>query len=634
MKEHHGYMGKVLIIDLKDNSTSLYPWSDKDRENYLGGKIMAAKIISDNVKPSIAAFDDENILVVSTGPLTGTNAPASSRFNISTVSPLTGLLTSSNCGGNFGLFLKKAGYDALIIKGKSESPIWIEIGEEEILFHDAKDLWGMTTSQVQEALDPKAGKIVIGPAGENLVKYAAVFSEERAAGRGGTGAVMGDKNIKAITAKGKLRPSIAEAEKTKKFYKKWIKILRAHPLTGKQLPELGTAALVRLMQEKNLLVTKNFKHGQYDDFEMVSGETLREDHLIKNKGCVTCPIQCGRQVEIDGKKVKGPELETLGLLGPNLLNNDLELIIRWNLELDELGMDTMSTGGSIGFVMELNEKGILKNGIEFGKTDNISQLFQDIAYRRGFGNELAEGTKYLSQKYGGLEFAMHSKGMELATYEPRGAVGQGLGYAVANRGACHLNAGYLVLFEGLGLSMDPYTTTTKAELTIMVQNIMEATSSAGNCLFTLYAMIPGFLMKNPDSKITEYTNRLLSTGLTASFIKFINISNEKALPIKLPQLPHIKALQLVTGKKMTLGKLKNIGDRGYNIERMYNVSRGISAKDDSLPDRLTKELQREEEPKSYVPLEELKQNYYKIRRWDEDGIPTDKKIKKLNLMGK
>ena len=634
MDEHHGYMGKVLIIDLKDRTTSLYPWSAKDREDYIGGKIMAAKIISDTVKPSVGAFDQENILVVSTGPLTGTNAPASSRFNISTISPLTGLLTSSNCGGNFGMCLKRTGYDALIIKGKSQDRVWVEITEEDILFHDANELWGKTTNEVQEALDSKAGKIVIGPAGENLVKYAAVFSQERVAGRGGTGAVMGDKNIKAITAKGTLRPSIAEPEKTKEFYKKWIKILKNHPLTGEQLPKLGTAGLLSMMQDRNILATKNFKHGQFDDYKMVSGERLRDNHLIRNKGCVTCPIQCGRKVEIDGKKVKGPELETLGLLGPNLLNNDLELILRWNLELDELGIDTISTGGSIGFAMELNEKGILDNGIEFGKTDNISQLFKDIAYRRGFGNELAEGTKYLSEKYGGVEFAMHSKGMELAAYEPRGAVGQGLGYAVSNRGACHLNAGYMVLFEGLGLNMDPYSTKSKAEMTIMVQNIMEATSSAGNCLFTLYAMIPGFLIKNPNNKITEYTNKLLTTSLTASFIKLVNISNEKVLPIKLPQLPHIKALQLVTGKNMSLGKFKNIGDRGYNIERMYNVNRGISSKDDLLPDRLTKHIQREEEPSSYVPLEELKQNYYKIRRWNEDGIPTDKKLRKLNLMGK
>ena len=632
MTKHDGYMGKVLTIDLKDKTTSLYPWSDADREIYLGGKIMAAKIISDNVKPCVDAFENENILVVSTGPLTGTNAPASSRFNISTISPLTGLLTSSNCGGNFGLFLKKAGYDALIIKNKSGSPIWIEITEDKVLFHDAKDLWGKTTNQTQQALDPKAGKIVIGPAGENLVKYACIFSEERAAGRGGTGAVMGNKNIKAITAKGKLKPSIAEPEKTKEFYKKWIKTLRKHPLTGEQLPTLGTAGLVSLMQHRNILATKNFKYGQYDDFEKVSGERLRKEFLVKNKGCITCPIQCGRQVEIDGRVVKGPELETLGLLGPNILNNDLELILRWNLELDELGMDTISTGGTIAFAMELNEKGLWENDIEFGKTENISKIFEDIAYRRGIGEELAEGTRYLSKKYGGTEFAMNSKGMELSAYEPRSAVGQGLGYAVSNRGGCHLNAGYLVLFEGLGLNIDPYSIKSKAELTVMTQNIMEATSSAGNCLFTLYAMLPSILLKNPNSRITRFINRFLTTSLTANIVKFVDRADENLLPFKIAQIPQIKAIELVTGMKVSVGKLKNIGDRGYNIERMYNVKRGVSAKDDSLPDRLTKVVQREDEPNSYVPLEDLKQRYYKIREWDQNGKPKKKKLKKLKLM--
>lgn len=630
--KYGGYMGKVLVIDLKEKKTSLYPWSDEDRENYLGGKIMAAKIISDNVKSNIDAFHEENILVVSTGPLTGTNAPASSRFNISTVSPLTGLLTSSNCGGNFGLSLKRTGYDALILKNKSESPIWIEIREDEVLFHDAEDLWGKTTSETQQALDSKAGKIVIGPAGENLVKYACIFSGERAAGRGGTGAVMGDKNVKAITAKGNLKPKIAEPEKTKEFYKKWINTLKNHPLTGEQLPTLGTAGLISLMQHRNILATKNFKYGQYDDFEMVSGERLRKEFLVKNKGCVTCPIQCGRQVEIDGKVVKGPELETLGLLGPNILNNDLELILRWNLELDELGMDTISAGGTIAFAMELNEKGMWENSLEFGKTQNISKTFEDIAYRRGIGNELAEGSRYLSEKYGGAEFAINSKGMELSAYEPRSAVGQGLGYAVSNRGGCHLNAGYMVLFEGLGLSIDPYSKKSKAELTIMTQNIMEATSSAGNCLFTLYAMLPKGLIKNPNSKMTRFANKVLTTGLTANIVKFVDKADEKLLPIKISQIPQIKAIELATGMKMNLGKLKNIGDRGYNMERMYNVKRGITEKDDSLPHRLTKVVQIEEEPNSYVPLEELKQKYYKIRKWDENGIPTEEKLKKLNLM--
>lgn len=443
---------------------------------------------------------------------------------------------------------------------------------------------------------------------------------------------MGSKNIKAITTKGSLRPKIVEPEKTKEFYKKWIHTLRNHPLTGEQLPTLGTAGLVSLMQHRNILATKNFKYGQYDDFEMVSGERLRKDFLIRNKGYTTCPIQCGRQVEIDGKVVKGPELETIGLLGPNLLNKDLELILRWNLELDELGMDTISTGGTIAFAMELNEKGLWENHLEFGKTENISDIFEDIAYRRGIGDELAEGSRYLSEKYGGNEFAINSKGMELSAYEPRSAIGQGLGYAVSNRGGCHLNAGYMVLFEGLGLSINPYSKKGKAEFTILTQNIMEATSSAGNCLFTLYAMLPRGLIKNPNSKITRFTNKLLTTSFVANIVKLINIANEKLLPIKLPQIPQIKAIELVTGMKMSVGKLKNIGDRGYNLERMYNVERGITSKDDTLPDRLTKVKQKEDEPNSYVPLEELKQRYYEIREWNQNGIPKEAKLEKLKLI--
>lgn len=634
MDTHDGYMGKVLIIDLKDKISELYPWSEKDRELYLGGKIMAAKIISDIVPPSIEAFHPENVLVISTGPLTGTGAPASSRFNISTISPLTELLTSSNCGGNFGLHLKRAGYDGLIIKNKSKSPIWIEIIEEQVVFHDGKSLWGKTTSETQKALDSKAGKVVIGPAGENLVKYASVFSQERVAGRGGIGAVMGDKNLKAITVKGRYQPSIAHPEKTKKHYKSWIKTLMEHPLTGVQLPKFGSAGLVSLMQHRNILATRNFKYGQYEDYQKVSGERLRKDFLIKNKGCITCPIQCGRQVEVNGRIVKGPELETLGLLGPNLLNNDLEGILKWNYELDELGMDSISAGGTIGFAMELNEKGLWDNNLEFGKTENLSKVFEDIAYRRDIGGQLAEGTKYLSQRYGGKDFAMHSKGMELAAYEPRSAVGQGLGYAMSNRGGCHLNAGYLVLFEGLGLSMDPYSKKAKAELTIMNQDIMEATSSAGNCLFTLYAMLPGPLIKNANSIITRIVNKALTTDLVSYIIRFIDKADERLLPIKIPQIPQIRAIELVTGKKMTIGKLKTIGERGYNIERMYNVRRGLTSKEDTLPNRLTKEIKLKDQPNSYVPLEELKKKYYNIRGWDLNGVPTEKKLVKLKIMDK
>jgi aldehyde:ferredoxin oxidoreductase len=624
-------MGKVLKVDLTTKEISEYPWSDEEREMYLGGKIMAAKILYDNITPDIEPLSPENILVISTGPLTGTGAPSSSRFNISTLSPLTGYITSSNCGGTFGMFLKKAGYDALVLTGRCESPSWIEINEKEVIFHDAENLWGKKTTETQEELGGRSGKIVIGPAGENLVKYASIFSGERAAGRGGVGAVMGSKNLKAVTTIGNKRAEVYNREKLKDVYKKWVKMLKEHPLTGEQLPKLGTAGLVSIMQARKILATRNYKYGQYKDFELVSGEYLAEKYLIKNKGCITCPIQCGRVVEVNGKAVKGPELETLGLLGANIENNNLELILKWNYELDELGMDTISTASTIAFAMELQEKGFWETGLNFGKTENISDIFEDIAHRRGIGDLLAEGTKRLSKKFGGEEFAINSKGMELAAYEPRGAVGQGLGYAVANRGGCHLNAGYTVLLEGLSLSMDPYTTKSKAALNIIFQNLMEAVSASGNCLFNLYTAIPGELIRKPNSVATRFVNKYLKNF--GGLINIVNKMSGKMMPINISMFPQIEALSNVTGMKMTFGKLKEIGERGYNLERLINTRLGITAKDDTLPKRLTHERQEPNNPKSIVPLESMKREYYEIRGWDENGIPTEKKLRKLRLIG-
>lgn len=627
--KYGGYMGKVLRIDLTTQETKEYPWSDNDRELYLGGKIMAAKILYDNIKAGIEALSPENMLVITTGPLTGTGTPSSSRFNISTISPLTGFIASSNCGGNFGMALKKAGYDALIITGKSESKIWIEIVNETISFHDAESLWGKKTGETQSLLGGKAGKIVIGPAGENLVRFAAIVSEERVAGRAGVGAVMGSKNLKAVTAAGTKIVEVSNREKLKDINKKWVASLKKHPLTGVQLPKLGTAGLLSSMNARKMLATRNYKFGQFKDFEKVSGEYLAEKYLIKNKGCVTCPIQCARVVEVDGKQVKGPEVETLGLLGPNIENSNIELILKWNYELDELGMDTITAGSTIAFAMELNENSLWDNGLIFGQVENLSQIFENIAYRRGIGNILAEGSKRISEKFGGKEYAIHSKGLELAAYEPRGAVGQGLGYAVSNRGGCHLNGGYLVVMEGLGLNMDPYTTKSKAAFTMMFQDLMEAVSAGGSCLFTTYSMLPAPLVTRPNSFITRSVNKLLKYCGPA-----VNLANRFPifmLPVNLPMIPYTYALEAATGMKMNLGKFKKIGERGYNLERLMNLKLGLTQQDDSLPERLTHELQNPDDSRTRVPLEEMKKKYYRARGWDAAGVPKEKRLSGLDL---
>ncbi len=627
MTNYKGYMGKVLFVDLTKKTWNEFPWTDEDRQRTLGGKVMAADILLHHITPNMKAFDADNWLVVTTGPLTGTGCPNTSRFNISTISPLTDIITSSNCGGDFGLSLKRTGYDAVIFSGKSENPVTVHISEDEVTFESAAALWGLTTGEAQEKLLDYPGRLVIGPAGENKVLYACVFSNERTAGRGGVGAVFGDKKLKAVTAIGTKLPTLYNEEKLRALNIKWTKTLHTHPLTGRQLPKLGTAGLIAPMQAHSILATKNFSAGRYDGFEKVSGEELAEKHLVSNGACTTCVIRCARRVNVDGKVVKGPELETLGLLGPNILNDDIEKILQWNYELDELGMDAISCAGSVAFAMELAEKGVHDFGVHFGETDTISQMFEDIAYRRGEGAELADGSKRMSEKFGGKEYAIHAKGMELAAYEPRHAVGQGLGYATSNRGGCHLNAGYMVVVEGLGLDVNSLTPHGKAALAIMFQNLMESVSAAGSCLFTSYAVLPGFLIGKP--------NLLLTKAILAAFPyvgPVVNLLSHftKVPQLNIPLLPHAIAVKHATGMKSNMATFLTWGAYGWNAERIGNVILGQKAGADKLPKRLTEELQDPNNPKTKVPLETMKKVFYRARGW-KDGIPTWHRLKTLGI---
>jgi aldehyde:ferredoxin oxidoreductase len=626
--KYGGYMGKVMKINLTTREISDYPFSDKERELFIGGKIMAAKILSDNLTGKETAFSNENMLVITTGPLTGTGAPSSSRFNVSSLSPQTGILASSNCGGSFGYFLKKAGYDALILQGKANEHIRIVIKNDRVSFENADNLWGMRTGETQEHLPVRSGNIVIGPAGENLVKYACIVSQERVAGRAGLGAVMGWMNVKAVTVSGNKTVPIFNEIKNKKHNKKWYSDLKKHPMTGDVMPRLGTASLVSPMQMRGILATKNFNFGYYEEFEKVNGETLAEKHNIVNKGCLSCPIKCARTVEIDGKAVKGPELETLSLLGGGILNNNMEQILRWNYELDELGMDTISAASTLAWAMEASEKGLWDNGLKFGETEDILKLWQDVAHRRGIGDELAEGTKRLSDKYGGKEFAMNSKGLELSAYEPRRAVGQGLGYAVSNRGACHLNGGYLVVLEGLGLDINSQTIHGKADLTMLMQDLMEMLSATGQCLFTSFAMFPGPLLTKPNAFYTKAVNGILP--YMGGAVRMIN-KFPLNLGFHLPVFPQTKSVEYVTGMKMGFGKYLRTGERGYTLERSINSRFGINAKDDALPSRLIDIPQDANDPRTLVPLEKLKPVYYKARGWETNGLPSVRTLKKLKL---
>ncbi|MCD6570867.1 MAG: aldehyde ferredoxin oxidoreductase family protein [Deltaproteobacteria bacterium] len=629
---YKGYMGKVLDIDLSSKKTSEYPLSDGDRELFVGGKYLSTKILWDNLKPGIDPMGPDNILVVMTSPLTGSGAPCSSRYNISAKSPLTGGIGHSNSGGNFGIHLKRAGFDGIVIRGGSDKPVYIEIDSGNVSIKDAKSLWGLDTEKTQEKLG-KGGKMVIGPAGENKVLYASVVSQERMHGRCGLGAVMGSKNLKAIVARGSKKVPVHDEVLFSKLRKRWAKDLQKHPLTGDVYPRYGTASFLAILNPGNTLPTHDFSKGSFENADKISGERLAEKYMTRNFGCVSCPIRCGRRVMVDGKEVKGPEYETLALFGSNLEIDSIEKINEWNYKMDLLGFDSISAGTTIGFAMELNEKGLWDNGLTFGNLENISQVLDDIAYRRGIGNELADGTKRLAARYGGEDFVPHVKGLEMAAYEPRGSVGHGLGYATASRGGCHLDAGYIVIYERIvPTHWDPYDTRSKPSLTVLSQSLMGGLSSIGSCLITGLAAFPPISLKvKKDSRLENVITQVLTKSYKSVELTLRLPANMLSIHLPFSMVPHTKIFEALTGMRFRLGELLYLGYRGYTLERCFNLREGFSASDDILSKRFTTVQQLPGKPDSKVKLSEMLPVYYRLRGWDESGIPKASELKRLKL---
>ncbi len=623
---------KYILIDLVDGSVSDYPISQELYEKYLGGKALAARLLFDLMPVGVKALSADNVIIINTSPMNGTGAPSSSRFNMTFKNVMTNGIASSNCGGQFGVMLKASGYDGIILKGGAKSPSYIEILDGDVSIKSAEHLWGMDAEKVQEEFNPHWGKLVIGPAGENGVHYAAAVSGERVAGRCGAGAVLGAKNIKAIVAFGTKRVELYDKEKFDVYNRKFIDFLRTHPMTGNALPRYGSAGLLNNANASHALPTKNFSRGQYEKHSKITGETLADTVLTRNSGCVSCPIRCERRVMVNGKEVKGPEYETVGLFGSNIEIDDLDFINVVNFEADILGMDSISLGGTIAFAMELQEKGMADFGLHFGSKEGVLEAIRDIAYGRGAAKELGLGSKLLAEKYGGKEFAVNAKGLELAAYEPRRSVGMGLGYATSNRGGCHLNGGYVALIETVGVvSVDTQTPKGKAELGIFFQNMIEAASSAGFCLFTSMAIIPGFLSQlGPAHPVTRFVSKFLITarpvlGALWGMMPWVLPFNWMYL------LPYTQSLKLATGMPMTSGKFLQIGERCFNTERLFNLREGLTAADDSLCERLTKVPQDPSREDTVVPLAKMLPRYYKVRGWDKNGVPTPRKLKKLGI---
>ncbi len=603
---------KILNVDLTSGKISTLTISADDRKRYLGGKGLALKLLYDHIQPGIDPLSADNILVVMSGPATGTAAPSGGRFAVVSKSPLTGIFASSYTGGSFGLSLKRAGYDGIMVRGRSETPVYIKIDDQDISIRDANHLWGMDTVDLQQSRKEEGDWIVIGPAGENLVGFAVIAAGKRVAGRCGLGAVMGAKNLKGIVASGSRKIVPADPQVFQKAVKTARMKIKSHEVTGSILPEQGTPLNVMKYGPYGIMPVRNFSRSTVENINEINGEKIRDHHFTKRHGCTGCPIQCGRSGTYQRKNMISPEYETIGLMGSNLMISDLSQIANWNEKLNRLGMDTISTGNVIGFAMELTEKGIIESGLAFGNPDGIDEIIEAIAFRRGMGNDLAQGVKKFSEMVGGHEFAIHVKGLEMAAYDPRGCTGQGLGYATANSGATHLSGSTHAIEAESYLS--PQGTKGKAHFVKFLQDLTEAVNSAVFCIWTEFP----FLEENAVYKYTPiFIMRLLMRNLPSVAVATTDLSDYAAV------------LSGIMGTKFSQKSFYRIGERIFNLERLMNINEGIRRDDDTLPVRILKEVR--EDGQAPIQLEKMLGKYYQLRQWDSSGRPKQSLLKKLNI---
>jgi len=606
---------KVLDIDLTTQKIEILPVENERRIHYLGGKGLALRFLYDYLDHGIDPLSSQNVIIFMTGSLSGTGAPSSDKFVVVTKSPLTGIMVSSSCGGSFGFELKKAGYDGLMIRGCAEFPVCIYIDNDSTKIMDAVDLWGLTTEEAQKRMAQNhGGSVVIGPAGENLVKYACIRSDDRFAGRGGSGAVMGSKKLKGIVVRGDRNIEVANRDKFKKALITCNGRIKKSPITGGSLASLGTPAWVNLCNECNILPTKNFTMGRFDRAEQISGEFIRDHYLESNAGCHGCMVKCGRYVRSRKKIYLCPEYASIAALGSNLMIGDIEEIIELNDLCNQLGMDVISAGIVLGFYMELQEKGLVDYQFKFGDARCVREMIYKIAYQEEFGQELSQGVRWLSERYGGKECALHIKGLEMTTHDPRGIFGDALAYATANRGACHLSGNTFATDLLYGL-MDPLSIKGKPVWVKFTQDAMDFVNSMILCSFIT---LPLFMEDPTITKIPLSIRKFLAQNLPSLSVRFSNIDI------------FLDLLSGATGIQFTKKECLEIGERIFNLERMMNIKEGIDYKDDQLPKRIQEEALPGNSGAT-IPMEKMLKKYYRVRSWDEKGIPSQEKLKRLNI---
>jgi aldehyde:ferredoxin oxidoreductase len=563
-------------------------------KNFLGGKGIGAVLLYNHLPPLIDPLSPKNIIIFLTGPLTGSNFPGSSRGVMVTKSPLTGTFLDCNIGGSFGKALKSTGFDYLIIEGKSEDPIWIDINDQNIEFRDAKDLWGLSTSQTQAIIKKKLNDstvevVTIGQAGEKQVLFASTTCGGRMFGRGGSGAVMGSKSLKAISIRGSTESPWFRSSLFLEEVKKAREKIRKNPMTQKDgsFPKYGTTFTTEVTQTSGVLPTRNWQEGVFEGAEKIYSQAFFE-RRIKAKTCFQCPIGCSRVVRTQDRKrnikTEGPEYETIYALGSNCGIDNPDTIIEADLLCEEYGLDTISCGVVISFIMECSERDILKGRyggphLKFGDSEGLLETIKLIGEREGVGKLLGRGVKRLSEEMGPetKHFAMSTKGLELPGYDPRGMKAMALLYATSDRGGCHLR-GSTLRSELLGLPspIDRFGYNGKASLVVELQKAYTLMNVFSECLFANFALT-----------LDDYS----------------------------------AALGSLFGETLTPKDLLSIGKRIWDLTRLFNCREGFSVEDDTLPPRLFEDPIPSGPSKGQVidrhHFESMKDEYYQIQGWDK-----------------
>ncbi|MBQ9020387.1 MAG: aldehyde ferredoxin oxidoreductase family protein [Eggerthellaceae bacterium] len=601
MAQAKGWMGTILRVNLTEGTITKEPLNLKDANDYVGARGLGTKYYCNEVDPKVEPFAPENKLIFMTGPLTGTAATSAGRYEVVSKAPLTGIIGAANSGGHFGPELKYAGYDGIIFEGKAEKPVYLLILDDQVELLDASELWGQGVHEVTEALEAKHGSVrvsTIGTPGERGVLFAGVMNDKnRAAGRGGMGAVMGSKNLKAVVVRGTGGVKVARPKEFMDEITKARTMLCEHPVTGEGLGALGTEILVNIVNEVGGLPLRNGRDGAYwDEADSTSGERLVDTYLVKNQGCFGCTIACGRVTKIEGRGDldglgEGPEYEAGWSYGAACGVTDLGAIVKANFICNEQGMDPITLGSTIACAMELAEMGAIPEEdigfpLRFGDAEAMVKLTQMTADGEGFGQILGLGSYRLAEKYGHPELSMSAKKQEMPAYDGRAIQGIGLEYATSNRGGCHVR-GYMISPEVLGipLKMDPLETEGKGALLKTFQDLTALCDSTGICLFTTFGI----------------------------------------------GLPEIAGMyREAVGSDESDEEILLKGERIWNLEKRFNIQAGVEK--DTLPPRLLREALPSGPAKGKVSqLQTMLADYYAERGWTADGDPTPEKLEELNV---